>query len=147
MDKNAYQELRLFTSKFHGSLTWFRLKQHCSVIDRHLNPNEKIEFCFAGQLGEGNIFNTAVIAVTSERILIGQKRLLGRYRLSSVTPDLYNDLQVYSGILWGKVTIDTVKELIKVSYLTKSGLPEIETMITMNMQEAKKKYKRKGEDE
>lgn len=147
MDKNTYAELLLFNKKFPGSITWFRLKKHCAIIDKHLNPNESIEFCFAGQLGVGTgIFNTAVIAITNERIMIAQKRLFVGYRFSSITPDLYNDMQVYSGIIWGRVTIDTVKELIKVSYLTKAGLPEIETMITVSMQEAKKKYKKRGED-
>ena len=29
---------------------------------------------------------------------------------SSITPDLFNDLSVYEGLIWGKVDIDTVKE-------------------------------------
>lgn len=149
MDKNTYAELMLFKRKFPGSLTWFRLKKHCAIIDKHLNPNEQIVFCFAGQLDDSStsIFNTGVIAITNERIMIAQKRLIVGYRFSSITPDLYNDMQVYSGIIWGKVTIDTVKENIKVSNLSKASLPEIETMVTTSMQEAKKKYKDRGENE
>lgn len=149
MDRNTYAELMIFQRKFPGSLTWFRLKKHCEIIDKHLNPDEQIVFCFAGQLDDSftSIFNTGVIAITTERIMIAQKRLFFGYRFSSITPDLYNDMQVYSGIIWGKVTIDTVKENINVSNLSKAGLPEIETMVTTSMQEAKKKYKDRGEDE
>ena len=149
MDNNTYAELMLFKKKFPGTLTWFRLRKHCSIIDKHLNPNERIEFCFAGQLDASatSIFNTGVIAITNERIMIAQKRLFVGYRFSSITPDLYNDMQVYSGIIWGRVTIDTVKEKIEVSNLSKSSLPEIETMITTYMQEAKKEYRKRGEDE
>ena len=69
------------------------------------------------------------------------------YKFSSITPDLYNDLQVEAGLIWGLVTVDTVREQIYVSDLPKSGLSEIETQVTMAMQEAKKKYKKSGEED
>ena len=43
------------------------------------------------------------------------------------------------------LTIDTVREQIYISDLDKRCLPEVETVITMFMQEAKKKYKNKGD--
>ena len=27
----------------------FRLSKHCKIIDKHLNPNEKVEYLFYGQ--------------------------------------------------------------------------------------------------
>ena len=56
---------------------------------------------------------------------------------------MYNDLQVFSGILWGKITIDTVKEVIYFSNFTKKALTEVESVISMYMMEAKKLYPHK----
>lgn len=49
-------------------------------------------------------------------------------------------MQVYQGLLWSKVTIDTVKEEIVLSNLSKKGTDEIETRISEFMMEEKKKY-------
>lgn len=144
--KSCYLHLLPFIKKFPGSVTWFRLKKHCQIIDKHLNPNETIQFVFAGQLDQDNLsfFNTGVVAVTSERLLIAQNRLIVGYKIISVTPDLYNDLSISTGLIWGSVCIDTVKEKVYVSNLSKKSLPEIETSITMFMQESKKMYAKKG---
>ena len=60
--------------------------------------------------------------------------------MSSVTPDMFNDLQVYSGIIFGKLTIDTLKETIVLTNLDKKCLPEVEEQISSFMMEEKKKY-------
>ena len=44
------------------------------------------------------------------------------------------------GIIWGKITIDTVKEEVIITNLSKKSLPEIETSISEFMMEEKKKY-------
>ena len=59
--------------------------------------------------------------------------------LDSVTPELFNDLKVLSGVIWGKIHIDTVKEFITLSNIDKKALPEIETMITSYMMKEKQK--------
>lgn len=140
MQNYTYDKLMAFKRKFPGSVTWFRLKKHCDVIEKHLNPNEHVQFAIGGQLDKDalSFFNTGVLALTDKRIIIAQNRLLIGYKLSSVTPDLYNDLQVDAGFIWGTLTIDTIKEKIYVSNLSKASLPEIETQIVMFMQEAKK---------
>lgn len=139
---NTYHVLKNIIDNYPGSVTWFRLKKHCAIIDKHLNPDEQVEFAIAGQLDNDalSFFNTGVLAVTNERILVAQNRLLVGYSLNSITPDLYNDLQVNMGLLWGTITIDTVKEKVYISNLAKSILPLAETRITMFMQEAKQKY-------
>lgn len=139
MDRNCYDELLLFERKFPGAVTWFRLKKHCEIIDKHLNPDETIEFVLAGQLDNNNLsfFNTGVVAITNKRIMVAQNRLLIGYKLSSITPDLYNDLKVDAGLIWGTLTIDTLNEKIFVSNLAKSSLPEIETQITSFIEAAR----------
>ena len=61
----------------------------------------------------------------------------------TVTPDMYNDLTIKAGLIWGTIVIDTVKEQITISNIDKNALPEIETYITSFMEEAKKQYARR----
>ena len=107
-----------------------------------MNPGEVVNYAFAAQKNVkiADIFETCIVAITNERLLIGQKRVLFGYFLSTVTPDLYNDMQVMSGLLWGSVTIDTAKEVIELSNIDKRALPKIETEITSFMMDAKKQY-------
>ena len=44
------------------------------------------------------------------------------------------------GLLWGKVCIDTVKEVVVLSNIQKEALDEIETAITQNMIDLKANY-------
>ena len=143
--ESVYNQVKRFKKKYPDTITHHRLKKHATAVEKHLNPGEEVTYAFAAQKNAKfyDFFETAVIAITNERILIGQKRVLFGYFLSSVTPDLYNDLTVRSGLIWGSITIDTVKEEIELSNIDKSALPELETKITSFMMEAKKKYKEK----
>lgn len=130
-----------FQRKHPGGIIW-RLKKHCEVVEKHLNPGEEVLFAFGGQKNTKiyEPFFSCVVVLTNKRILIGQKRVVWGYFLSSITPDLYNDLLVYQGLVWGKITIDTVKEKVVISCLAKSGLDEIETNISEMMMNEKQKY-------
>lgn len=141
-----YKLVSSFKRRYPGTIAW-RLKAHSKVAAMHLNPGEEIKYAFPCQknLFSYEIFRTFVVVITNKRILIAQKRLLFGYLFITVTPDLYNDLTVASGLLWGKINIDTVKEVIQLSNLDKKSLPEIETNITEFMIEAKKEL-RKQED-
>lgn len=138
---NVYNFALNFKRKHHGGVVW-RLKKHCEVVEKHLNPGENVLFAFAGQKNTNfyEPFFSCVVVLTNKRILIGQKRVVWGYFLSSITPDLYNDLLVYQGLIWGKITIDTVKEEVTISNLPKSGLDEIETNISEMMMSEKQKY-------
>ena len=106
------------------------------------NPDEEPIYTFAGQK-DGNplsIFNTCVVCLTNKRIIIGQDSIVVDYTLNSITPELFNDMQVYSGVLFGKVTIDTIKETIEISNLDKRSLAEIESSVTSFMLAEKKKF-------
>ena len=141
----VYDKVMLYKKKFPGGVTWWRLKKHAKVVEQHLNPGEEVLYAFAGQKNARfyDLTSTCVVALTNKRILIGQKRVVWGYFLSSITPDLYNDMQVYQGLIWGKITIDTVKEVVVISNLAKDSLREIETQITEFMMEEKKKYAQK----
>ena len=143
-NKSVYQHVMEFKKRYPLTLMW-RVKKHCKVIERHLNPDEKVLYAFAAQKNNDATYitDTAVLCVTSDRLLIAQDQILYGYTLVSVTPDMYNDLNVYSGIFWGKICIDTVKEVIYFSNFQKKALAEIESIITMYMIEAKKLYPNK----
>ncbi len=138
----VYDDIVQFQKKHRGGIAW-RIKKHCDVIDKHLNPGEEVLYAFPAQknIDFYDIFTTCVVVLTSKRLLIAQKRVLWGYTLSSITPDLYNDLLVNQGLLFGRITIDTVKEEVFLSNLPKSALDEIETNITEFMMKEKKKYK------
>lgn len=81
-----------------------------------------------------------MVALTNRRILIGRDRVVVGYFLDAITPDMFNDLKVVAGLLWGRVLIDTIREHVVLSHLDKKSLDEIETAITTHMMEEKKKY-------
>lgn len=147
MNENLYLKVLNFKRKYPFTVSW-RIKSHCSVIKNHLNPGEKILYAFACQKGPNSwdMFSTYVVAITNKRLILATKRVMFGYFFYSITPDMYNDLQVRMGLLWGNIIIDTVKEEIVLSNISKRALPEIETAITEFMIKEKKLYKpRKSE--
>ena len=134
--------------KLHPSTIGWRIKQNASIVEKHLNPDEKVLYVFVAQKNDNplDVLSTAVIALTDKRILIGRKRVVFGYFLDSVTPDLFNDLKVKGGLIWGKVYIDTVKEFITLSNIGVEALPEIETEISRYMMKIKKAYYSRKDD-
>ena len=137
----VYKQVLKFKNKYPMTIAW-RLKHNASIIEKHLNPGEEPLYSFAAQKNDSpfNIIGTAVVTLTNKRLLIGRKRVVFGYFLDAVTPDMFNDLKVASGVLWGKIYIDSVKEFITLSNLDKKSLVEIETVISSYMMEEKKKY-------
>lgn len=138
---NCYNLASKFMKKYPMTVAW-RVKQHCKVIDKHLNPGEEILYVFAGQKNDRavDLFNSCVIVFTNKRIMVATKRVLFGYFLTSITPDMYNDLTVSKRIFWGAVVIDTVKEVITITNIDYKALSEIETNITEIMIKNKKEY-------
>lgn len=136
-----YQKLKEFKNKYPFTISW-RLKKHAKVIALHLNPGEEIKYAFAAQKNNNpfDIITTFAVVLTNKRILLASKRCLFGYFFTAITPDLFNDLSVNMGIIWGKITIDTIKEEVYLSNIQRSALNEIETNITEYMMEEKKKY-------
>ena len=130
----VYEEVLKFKRKYPMSIAW-RLKKNSKIVEKYLNPDETISYVFAAQKNNNPFdwFSTAVIAITNRRLLIGRKRVVFGYFVDSVTPDLFNDLKVLSGIIWGKINIDTAKEFITLSNIDKKALDEIETNISVSI--------------
>lgn len=139
---SIYEEAKKFRNKYKMTVAW-RLKKNASVVEKHINPDEKILYVFCAQKNDNplDVISTAVLVLTDKRLLIGRKRLVFGYFLDSVTPEMFNDLKVLSGVIWGKIYIDTVKEFITLSNISKKALPEIETMVTSYMMKEKEKIR------
>jgi hypothetical protein len=142
---NKMNEVIEMVLKFKQKYPWtigFRTRRHCEIIQLHLNPGERVFYAFTAQKNDTpfDVFTSCVVALTNKRILIAQKRLVFGYFFYAITPDMFNDLKVKMGLVWGKVYIDTIKELVILSNISRKALPEIETKITQYMMREKKKY-------
>lgn len=137
-----YNKVKEFKNKYPFTIAW-RLKKHCKVAAIHLNPDETVRYVFCGQKNDtfSYVFTSCVLVLTNKRLLIAQKRVLFGYTITSITPDLYNDLEVFSSLFFGKIIIDTVKENVVITNLSKKCLPEVETEISSFMMEEKRHYK------
>ena len=149
--KSVYDEVRKFHKKYPMSIMW-RVRKHCKIIERHLNADEKLLYVFAAQKNNNplDVFSTYVIALTNKRLVLGRKRLVFGYFFDSITPEMFNDLNVMANLLWGKIHIDTINEYVTLSNIDKKALPEIETNITSYMIREKRRLgiagKPKGSD-
>ena len=139
MFDEIYKRAKEFKKKYPFTVAW-RIKEHCKVVAKHMEPSEKIRYVFVGQKNDSiiDIITTYVIVITDKRIVFGEKRFFWGYFFTSITSDMFNDLNVKQGLLWGRCIIDTIKERVIISNLSKSALPEIENNITTYVIKAKK---------
>ena len=139
---SVYKKVCRFKERYPDTIGW-RLKQNSEIVERHLNPEEEVLYAFTAQKNDNpiNLVGSCVVALSNKRLLIGRKRVIVGYFLDSITPDMFNDLKISSGIIWGKVHIDTIKEYVTLSNISKDALTEIETKISEYMMKKKKEYK------
>lgn len=139
----TYKLAKAFKRKYPLTVAW-RIKQHCKIIDMHLNRDETVRYVFLGQKNNGalDFTNTNVIVLTNKRLMLATKRLLFGYFFTSITPSMFNDLNVKKNIIWGRVTIDTIKEEVSLSNISPEALSEIETNVTSYMMKQKKNLKK-----
>lgn len=136
----VYNEMIKFKRKYPMTVSW-RLRKHAEIIEKHLNPGEEILYAFAAQKNDNplDIVTTFAVVLTNKRILLGSKRVFFGYFFTTITPDMFNDLKVTMGIIWGRIYIDTIKEFVSLSNIDRNALPEIETKITEFMMREKSK--------
>lgn len=141
-DNETYKKALEFKKKYKGTVTW-RIKKHARIVNIHLNPDEKVTYVFTAQKNDNpfDIFSSCVVALTNKRLLIGRKRVVFGYFLDAITPDMFNDLNVISGLIWGKINIDTIKEFVTLSNISKQALPEIETKVSSFMIKEKRRMR------
>ncbi len=139
-ESGIYKEVHEYLKRYPMTFAW-RIKQHVKVIAKHLNRDEDVYYVFPAQRNPDsiNVFTTCLVALTNKRILIGQKRVLWGYNITSITPDMFNDFELSKGMFFGKLDIDTVKEVIRLSNLDQKALVEIETNLSEYILEIKPK--------
>ena len=91
--------------------------KHFGVIESNLSNDEDVIMCFIGLHNyisatkhDGNF----AYAVTKKRIIIGQKKVIGE-KLQSVFLDNINDITFKKSMIFGIITIDTMKEKFSVA--------------------------------
>ncbi len=146
MGNKIYEKAKEFEKRFPGTVSW-RIRQHANLANKLINKDEEILYACACQKDPNsfNIFSTFVLVLTDKRIVLAQKRLLYGYFYYSITPDMFNDLTIRMGLLWGKVIIDTVKEQVYLSNLSSGAIRELETVLSKYMMQ-KKRQLELGED-
>ena len=134
------EQAKQFKKSYPLTVAW-RLNSHSKVIKKHLSDYESILYVFEGQKSPylWDMFSTYLVALTNKRILVAEKRLLFGYYFISITPEMFNDLSVQSGIIWGKVFIDTIKEQVVINNIDKRALAEIQNKVSEYMLEEKRK--------
>lgn len=139
-----YEKAREFKRRYPMTVA-FRLKAHAKVAAEFIGDDEEIKYVFVAQKNYKSyeIVNTNIVILTNKRLVVITKRLIFGYFLNMITPDMFNDLTIKKGVIWGKVIIDTVKEKVILSNIDPNALSEIDDNITMVMIEEKKKYLKK----
>lgn len=141
MNNSVYTLAKEFKRKYPATVA-FRIRAHAKLAQKFIGSDEEVKYVFVAQKNfkSYEFINTNVIVLTNKRLLVATKRLLFGYFYKAITPDLFNDITLRSGILWGKVVIDTVKEKVVLSNVDKAALAEIEQNVSSVMIEEKKKY-------
>lgn len=142
MNQIIYEEARAFRRKFPLTIA-FRLKANSAVVQKHLDAGETPLYTFVGQKRKDRMGRnqTAVVTITDKRILIGRSKLFHfGYILNVITPDMFNDLRVECGPIFGSVILDTIKEKVIITYLDRRSLDDIENHVSGTMTNLKKQY-------
>lgn len=145
MNKEIYKRVKEFKRKYPKTVA-FRLKAHAKVASQFIGEDEEVKYVFAAQKNfkSYEIINTNIVVLTDKRLVVATKRLVFGYFVKVITPDMFNDLTIKDGIVWGKVIIDSVKEKVILSNIDPRALSEIDDNITMTMIEEKKEYGREA---
>ncbi len=148
MTETIYKKIKEFKKRYPTTISW-RIKAHSKVAAEHINNDEEVLYAFAAQKLPSvfNLTSTYAIVVTDKRILLAQKRLIFGYFYYTITPDMFNDLTLKMGLFWGKVVIDTIKETVYLTFISKKALREIETVLSKYMMQEKRQYENELSDE
>jgi len=144
---SVYSKALKFKKKYPLTIA-FRLKKHAKVIEDIIDKDEKVLYAFCGQRNAEShlLFDSCIVTLTNKRIIVGEKRALFGYYLLTISTELFNDLKINTGILFGRIEIDTVKENLFISDIDKKAMDEIETCVNDIVLKNKKNMKKKRLD-
>lgn len=105
--------------------------KHFQVIEKSLMDKEEVLMTFIGlhnyesPTKHDNYF---AYAITNKRIIMAQKNMIAGENLQTVYLDNINDITFKSGVLFGVMTIDTIKETFNVG-LNKESAQKINAKV------------------
>ena len=110
------------------------------IAEKYLNDDEEVLYAFAAQKGPSSwdILSTYVLVVTNKRLIAAQKRLIYGHFYYTITPEMFNDFTIKMGLIWGRAVIDTIKETVVLSNLSRGALKEVETVLSKYMMQKKR---------
>ena len=86
------------------------LKKHFEVVEQRLRSDEDVMFAFAGcNVGDLDMVGNFAYAITTKRILMGKKKIIGEVTKSILLEHL-NDVTFKKDFNFYTITIDTIKE-------------------------------------
>lgn len=91
--------------------------KHFSVVENTLLPDEEVLCVFIGlhnYVSSTKHDNNFAYAITNKRIIMGQKKVIGQV-CQIVSLENVNDITYKAGLLFGVITIDTIKETFNVA--------------------------------
>ena len=115
----------------------WRLK-HFKIVENQLKDDEEVLVAFIGiknYEGLTNHENHWGYAITNKRIIMGQKGLIGEKVVVVSLRDL-NDVSFKKGVVFGVLTIDTIKEVFNVG-LDKNSATAIHELVTNALMDLK----------
>lgn len=104
--------------------------KHFKVIENNLHENENVYLTFIGLkdfVSTSEHDGNYAYALTDKRIIYGQKKLFGE-NLGSITLKHFNDIHHSTGMIFGKITIDTLGEVFNVG-VDKESASKLSTAI------------------
>jgi len=90
--------------------------KHFALIEQALSEDEEAIVCFIGlhnYVSATQHDSNFAYAVTNKRIIMAQQKIIGQ-NFQSVSIENINDITMKTSMMWGIVTIDTIKECFNV---------------------------------
>ena len=116
--------------------------KHFRLIENALHNDEDVIMCFIGlhnYQSTTSSDNNFAYAITNKRILMAQQKMIGQV-LQSVAIDNLNDITLNSGMVFGVITVDTIKEKFNVAIAKQMALNVNEKIheVLLSLKEQKK---------
>lgn len=106
-------------------------EKHFTLAEEQLAANESVEVCFIGLHNYESIAKHNgyfAYSVTPEKIIITQKKIVGQ-TIQVISINNLNDITLDTGIVYGILTFDTIKERVNVA-VDKITAANIHQMVT-----------------
>ena len=90
--------------------------KHFSLIEQALSQDEDVLMCFIGlhnYISATKHDSNFAYAITNKRIIMAQQKVIGQ-NFQSVSIENVNDVTLQTGMIFGTITIDTIKETFNV---------------------------------